>query len=448
MKSGRNHNWSADNGAFPLVSDETERYISVVPSPSQLAKAEKPYYCFIHFGMNTATGREWGNGSETAADFKIKNVDARQWARTVKKSGATGIILTCKHHDGFCLWNTKTTDFSVMKSAFGRDIVRLVSEACREYSLDFGVYLSPWDMHEGCYGTEEYNDFYCAQLTELLTDYGKIFEVWLDGAKGSGAKKFDYDWERYYSLIRSLQPEAQIAVCGPDVRWIGNENATPRKSEYCVVPEYLTMCEARKDVPTPQKSQDDDLGSRAVLEAADRLKWYPAEADISIRKGWFYPGGGELKSAKKLFEIYLDTVGANAFLLLNVPPTADGVIDSQDAEILSSLGNMIKSLREKPAATLNPGRLSEDNPDVGVTFEKEEKLRYCELREDISHSQRVERFELYLINRRGDYSLAYSGTVIGMRRIIPLGGVTAVGARLVIRQSRGIPYIREISFFK
>ena len=164
--------WSDYNNGYPLYNEEIERYISVIPSENQIRHNEKPFYAFIHFGMNTATAREWGSGKETVDDFTIKSIDARQWVSTIKKSGATGIILTCKHHDGFCLWNSEYTDFCVKNTDFDGDIVKMVSDECHNQNMDFGVYLSPWDMHDSRYGTSAYNDYFCNQLTELLSNYG------------------------------------------------------------------------------------------------------------------------------------------------------------------------------------------------------------------------------------------------------------------------------------
>ena len=204
MKLKLDENWTTTNNGYPLNDSEVERYNAVVPSEKQLLHAQKPFYAFIHFGMNTATGREWGNATETRADFNITKIKPSQWVKTIKSSGATGIILTCKHHDGFCLWNTAKTDFNVMNTELHTDIVEAVSKECKKQGMDFGVYLSPWDMHEKTYATDEYNDYFCAQLTELLTNYGEIFEVWFDGAKGAEAKAFDYDWERYYNVVHNL----------------------------------------------------------------------------------------------------------------------------------------------------------------------------------------------------------------------------------------------------
>ncbi|MBR0412732.1 MAG: alpha-L-fucosidase, partial [Eubacterium sp.] len=316
MKLKLDENWTTKNGGAPLNDSDVDRYISIRPTAAQVQHSKKPFYCFIHFGMNTATGREWGNGVETADDFTISKIDTKQWAKAIKASGATGVILTCKHHDGFCLWNTGTTDFNIMRSPYGLDIVEMTATACREEGLDFGVYLSPWDMHEPSYGTPIYNDVFVRQLTELLTLYGEIFEVWFDGAKGSQAKEFDYDWERYYKLVRTLQPNANIAICGPDIRWVGNEAGAVRENEYSVVPRYLTVAETvqkhsqqtASDAEKLQKikSSDEDLGSRKTLKKYADLTWYPAEVDVSIRDGWFASPENEskIKSSKKLFEIY------------------------------------------------------------------------------------------------------------------------------------------------
>ena len=459
MKLKLEENWTTINNKYPLNDAEVERYLSVLPSAAQYEHSKKPFYCFLHFGMNTSTGREWGNGKETAADFKIVRIKPAQWIKAIKASGATGVILTCKHHDGFCLWNTGTTDFNVMKAPFAEDIVKLVSEECKKQNIDFGIYLSPWDMHEKTYGSEQYNDFFCRQLTELLTGYGNIFEVWFDGAKGAEAKAFDYDWDRYYKLVRTLQPDANISICGPDIRWVGNEAGKARVSEYCVVPEYLTRAEtiqknSQQTVSDAQRlqritSSDEDLGSRKLLTKNAYLKWYPAEVDVSIRKGWFASdeNASTVKSAKKLFDIYLNSVGNNSFLLLNVPPNAMGVISKKETKVLKSLGKKIKEITENPIYEKNFGELKETDGYIEFRFASEKKLKYCILKENIKKGQRVERFDLYLLKPNGKYKRAYSGTVIGMNKIIKLKG-KSTGAMLVIRQSRSTPNLELIGFYE
>lgn len=460
MKNPFESNWTNENNGVPLHSPEVDRLISVLPSKRQQRLAEKPFYLFMHFGMNTATGREWGVGNEKVTDFTIKKINAAQWIKCAQSSGATGIILTCKHHDGFCLWPSDYTSFSVKYSDFEGDIVKMVSDECRKAGLDFGVYLSPWDMHEPTYGTPDYNDYFCNQLTELLTNYGTISEVWFDGAKGADAKAFEYDWQRYYKLIRELQPDANIAVCGPDIRWVGNEGGKTRKSEFSVVPAYLQTAEtvekksqhAESDAGGMKKrtSTDEDLGSRELLKNCPELCWYPAEVDVSIRKGWFYSKKTNftVKSAKKLFNIYLNSVGNNCTLLLNVPPSDKGTIHINDAVALRSLGNKIEGLYSKPVLVEKFGMLKETDGMLDFTFDSEKKLKYVILKEDIRYSQRVEAFDIFLKKENGNYVHVYSGTVIGSCKIAKIKGKKCTGARVIIRQSRSAPVLSEIGFYE
>lgn len=460
MKNPFENNWTNNNNGAPLDSPEVERLISVVPSKNQQRLAQKPFYLFMHFGMNTATGREWGVGNEKASDFTIKKINAAQWVKCAVSSGATGIILTCKHHDGFCLWPSDYTSFSVKYSDFEGDIVKMVSDECRRAGLDFGVYLSPWDMHEPTYGTPDYNDYFCNQLTELLTNYGPVSEVWFDGAKGADAKAFEYDWQRYYKLIRELQPDANIAVCGPDIRWVGNEGGKTRRSEFSVVPAYLRMAEtvaeksqhSESDAGGMKKrtSTDEDLGSRELLKNCPDLCWYPAEVDVSIRKGWFYSKKSNLtvKSVNKLFNIYLNSVGNNCTLLLNVPPSDKGVIHIRDAVALRGLGNKIEELYSKPVIVEKFGMLKETDGMIDFTFDSEKKIKYVVLKEDIRYSQRVEAFDVFLKKENGNYEHVYSGTVIGSCKIAVLKGKKCTGARVIIRQSRSTPVLSEIGFYE
>ncbi len=454
-------NFTADNNGYPLEDPEVTRLTGITPTKNQIEHAGKPFYAFIHFGMNTATDREWGSGHETAADFTVDSIYADQWVRAIKASGATGIILTCKHHDGFCLWDTSFTDFSVMHSPYGKDIVRQVSDACRKENLDFGVYLSPWDMHEKKYGTPEYNDYFCGQLTELLTGYGDIFEVWFDGAKGENAVDFEYDWNRYYELIRRLMPCANIAICGPDIRWVGNEAGKARKTEYSVVPEYLTRAETVHELSQHSESEgskmkqvgsrDEDLGSRELLKNTDKLHWYPAEVDVSIRDGWFFheKENDTVKSADELFRIYLTSVGNNCSLLLNIPPSNRGVIHDKDVEALRRLGEKIEAITADPVLELHSDSLSDIQKKGYMEFEfnGSSHLSFCVIEEDISKSQRVEAFSLFVKNSSGEYEPVFEGTVIGSKKIITLDK-EATGAAIVIRQSRSLPYLGSIGFYR
>lgn len=459
MKLRLDENWTTNNNGYALNDSEVERYISVLPNANQLRLQEKPFYAFLHFGMNTANDREWGNATETARDFDITKIKPAQWVKAVKSAGMTGIILTCKHHDGFCLWDTKTTDFKSTNSPIGMDIVQALADECYCNDIDFGVYLSPWDMHEESYGTEAYNDYFVNQLTELCTNYGKLFEVWFDGAKGANAKAFTYDWQRYYDVVRTLQPQANIAICGEDIRWVGNEAGKARKSEYCVVPKSLQQCEAveknsqqgENDAQRLQRvdTQDEDLGSRAVLEKNQYLCWYPAQVDVSIRKGWFYHKKDDktVKSVKKLMNIYLNSVGNNCVLLLNIPPTNKGVIHSKDAALLKKFGKKIAEITSNPIIEYKPGELTKKQGYLEFRFDSVKKPKYFVVSEDISKSQRVEKFDLYLLKPNGKYKKAYAGTVIGMKKIVKLKG-KALGALFIVRQSRSNPVIKSIGFYE
>lgn len=459
MKMKLEQNWTTTNNNQPFDDEEVKRYISVVPNENQIRLQDKPFYAFLHFGMNTANDREWGCGSEVATDFDITKIKPEQWVKAVKAGGMTGIILTCKHHDGFCLWNTGTTDFNVMNSPIGMDIVKAVSDECRKQNMEFGVYLSPWDMHEKTYGTEQYNDFFVRQLTELCGNYGELFEVWFDGAKGANAKAFTYDWQRYYKIIRTMQPKANIAICGEDIRWVGNEAGKARKCEYSVVPASLKQCEsieknsqkAENDTAKLQRvdTMDEDLGSRNVLKNNAYLSWYPAEVDVSIRKRWFYHKKDDktVKSVKKLFKIYLNSVGNNCTLLLNIPPSDKGVICSKDVRRLKALGNKIADITSNPVLEQNIGELKRTDGYLEFNFDSPKKLRYFIISEDLAYSQRIEKFDLYLKKANGKYKKAYSGTIVGSKKIVKLNK-NASGAILVIRQSRSTPHIKSVGFYE
>lgn len=459
MNMKLDRNWTTDNNGAPLNDEEVQRYISVVPTPSQQRLQDKPFYAFFHFGMNTANDREWGCGSEVASDFDITKIKPEQWVKTVKAAGMTGVILTCKHHDGFCLWNTGTTDFNVMNSPMGKDIVKAVSDECHKQGIEFGVYLSPWDMHEPTYGTEQYNDYFIRQLTELCGNYGELFEVWFDGAKGANAKAFTYDWQRYYKLIRTMQPNANIAICGEDIRWVGNEAGKARKNEYSVVPASLKQCEAIEknsqnaegDAARLQKvdTMDEDLGSRNILKNNANLSWYPAEVDVSIRKGWFYHKKDDrtVKSARRLFKIYLTSVGNNCTLLLNIPPTDKGVICAKDVRNLKALGKKINDITAYPVLDQNIGELKADQGYLEFNFDSEKKLKYFVISEDLAYSQRIEKFDLYIKKPNGSYKRAYQGTIVGAKKIVKLNK-KATGAVLVIRQSRSTPHIKSVGFYE
>ncbi|MCL1952184.1 MAG: alpha-L-fucosidase [Oscillospiraceae bacterium] len=450
---------------MPKLPPRIEEAARVVPSPRQLAWQELEFYGFVHFGINTFTNQEWGAGSENPALFNPKKLDCRQWARIFKAAGMRGMVLTAKHHDGFCLWPSEATGHSVAASPWkdGRgDVVREAAAACKAYGLKFGIYLSPWDRHEMTYGTgEAYNAFYKRQLRELLTNYGELFCVWFDGACGEGknGRKQEYDWQGYYDLIRELQPNAVISICGPDVRWVGNEAGVCRSSEWSVV---------------PKKTGDQtfwDLGSRkAIMKAKEPLVWHPAEVDVSIRDGWFYHEKEDysVKPLAKLRDIYYKSVGGNAALLLNVPPNQEGLIAQRDMDTLISLGAQLQidfkeNLAEDSIVTdtcrldeahagqmaLEPGHGTywHSGPlegkaalvlDLGGDYDIDKIV----LKEHIATGQQVEKFALYADRNctaegAPKWKELAKGTTIGHKRICKFPEQRMRRIKLVIEQARG-----------
>ncbi len=380
-----------------------------VPTPQQLAWQRMELTLFCHFGVNTYTNREWGDGSENPAIFNPTELDCRQWARAAKAGGFKLMILTAKHHDGFCLWPSKFTDHSVRKSPWRNgagDVVKEFVAACRAEDLKVGVYLSPWDRHEQTYGTDAYNEYFCNQLTELLANYGPIDEVWFDGACGEGpnGKKQVYDWDRYYALIRKLQPQALIAVSGPDIRWVGNESGMAREGESSVV--------MRDGKPA----------------------WHPAECDVSIRPGWFYhpDQDSKVKSLEHLVDIYFKSVGRNSVLLLNVPPDKRGLFADADVKRLDEFGRTVRGLYANCVAKGTGGAV--------VEFGGEKSFTLANLQEDISRGEQVKSYRLE-VRSGGEWLPVASGRVLGHRNLHRLAATQADAARLVVEGTGAAPTV-------
>ncbi len=392
------------------------------PSAAQLAWQRDELALFVHFGINTFTDREWGDGTESPSIFKPTRLDARQWARTAKAAGAKSMVLTAKHHDGFCLWPTATTTHSVAKSPWKNgtgDVVREFVDACRAEGLKPGLYCSPWDRNHPSYGdSAAYNDVYIAQLTELLTRYGALHEVWFDGANGEGlnGKRQSYDWPRTWALVRALQPNAVIfSDVGPDVRWIGNERGVAGETHWSTIrPESVPFIGA----------SGDDVITSLQHGHADGSVWRPSETDVSIRPGWFYHAAEDarVKSVEDLVQLYFTSVGRNSKLLLNVPPTRDGLLHETD---VSRLTGMRAALNATFGAKLKTGavtwrRESETRGVRTVRFPALASASVLELREDISQGQRVSKWSVHTLGAAPQ--LVASGTTIGHRllqRIAP-----------------------------
>ncbi|MDO5416337.1 MAG: alpha-L-fucosidase [Lachnospiraceae bacterium] len=456
------------NEQNPSSRELEKRLISIVPSERQRNHQKLEFYGFFHFSVNTFTDREWGDGTESPSLFHPTNFDAGQWAEAIAAAGMKGAILTCKHHDGFCLWPSRYTNHTVAASPFRNgkgDVVREVSDALRKCGLKFGIYLSPWDRNHPSYGKgKEYDDYFVNQLTELLTGYGDIFCIWLDGACGEGAdgRVQRYDWNRYYEVVRRLQPEACIAICGPDVRWCGNEAGDTREQEWSVVPRRIQDQEQIQE--NSQKSDDEtfrerildttdqDLGSRAVLKEETELVWFPAEVDLSIRPGWFYHESedNQVRSLENLVSIYDRSVGGNCTMLLNIPPTREGRLHKNDVTRLKELGDY---LRKREARNLAETARRWEGPlsagassgcSITLTWDKPVDISLIVLKEDIRFSQRVENFQVI----DGDtQNLLYQGKTIGYRKHILPDSLKTSSLRIEILESRSAPVMEFIGVY-
>lgn len=472
--------------------EEDIRLIKAVPSERQLTYEKMEFFCFIHFTVNTFTGSEWGDGKEDVSIFNPTELDARQWVKTAKDAGMKGLILTCKHHDGFCLWPSKYTEHSVKNSPYKNgngDIVREAAEACKEFGLKFGVYLSPWDRNNSSYGKgKEYDDYYINQLTELLTEYGELYTIWLDGACGEGAngKIQKYDWNRYYKVMRELQPNAVISISGPDVRWCGNEAGEVRESEWSVVAKDMTDPSITAELSQHEDNEEfrdrpldetqSDLGSRERLKNEKELVWYPAETDVSIRPGWFYheEEDDKVRSFENLKDIYLKSVGGNTTLLLNIPPMKNGKIHEKDIAILKRLGEfindtfknnllknaLITTVPEHDCRGSSPDMMRTDDYNtyfmnkegenkllIEIKFDECKKLNYLVLKEAITFSQRVEKFNVYFNDESGNKIKIFEGTTIGYKRIIDLKGTKTDNLTIEIEDSRVAPVMSFVGVY-
>ena len=435
-------------------------YTSVVPNRRQLLIQNMPFYAFVHYSMNTFTGKEWGNGKESPRLFNPSNQDTDQWCEAIKAAGMKGVVLTCKHHDGFCLWQTETTEHSIKNSPYKNgkgDVVREVAESCKKYGLKFGVYLSPWDRNSELYGTEAYNDFYIRQLTELLTNYGEIFMLWLDGAcgaKADGKPVQKYDFQRIWDTALELQPNIVMSGCAPDVRWVGNESGRARKSEWNVVPKFqyelqniAANCQQDDDLKKFQKRCQDvmteDIGSREFLANYNEFMWYPAEVDVSIRKGWYYHSIENLftvKTVDKLMKIYYGSVGGNSLLILNIPPTKEGRLYKKDVARLKRMGEWLK----KEDDCVIPSRCERTGEYEYTLYFSRQSVDRVRLREDTTKSQRVELFGIYAQGR-----CVYRGTVIGFSKIAIFDEpIVTESLTIKIEQCRKEPYLDKFEVCK
>ncbi len=456
-----------------------------VPSERQFRLQEIELYGFMHFTVNTFTDKEWGYGDEHESVFHPADFDADQIARAFKSGGLGGIILTCKHHDGFCLWPSRYTDHSVKNSPWrgGQgDVVQEVADACRRHGLKFGVYLSPWDRNHPDYGKSQYIDYYRKQLRELLTDYGPLFTVWLDGANGGdgfygGARErrnIDrttyYDWPNTWALIRELQPGAAIfSDVGPDTRWVGNERGVAGD------PCWATYTPHAPDGTTPVPGFT--VYREGVNGHRDGKFWLPAEVDFSIRPGWFYHPAEDdkVRSAEDLFEHYFQSVGRGATMNLNVPPDRRGRIHENDVKSLEGFGRLLQAtfgtdlsrgakalasnVRGGDSRAFGPSNLFDNDretywavddgvttPEIVLEFAQPVTFNIVRLREAIRLGQRVGDWALDAW-RDGGWSEFALGSAIGACRLVRGKPLTTTKVRLRITRSPVCPAIAEFGLF-
>jgi alpha-L-fucosidase len=432
----------AGAGSLPLLRGAS----GAVPSERQLRWHELETTAFLHFTINTFTDKEWGYGDEDPNLFQPAKFDPDAIVGALADAGMRGVILTAKHHDGFCLWPTDTTGHSIRKTSWrgGKgDVVRDIAEAARRKGLQFGVYLSPWDRNSAAYGTPKYIELYRAQLTELLTHYGPIFEVWHDGANGGdgyygGArekrtidKRTYYDWPNTWALIRKLQPDAVIfSDVGPDVRWVGNERGIA--GDPCWSTYDPVAMDGGPASPGDVRSKESPTGTR------NGSRWLPAECDVSIRPGWFWHENqnARVKTPAQLIDLYYKSVGRGATLLLNVPPNRDGLLSPEDVASLKAFGDYRRKTFGKPVAV---GKNREI--DAPAAF------NVIRLREDIRQGQRIDSVVVERLNGNGWVEVA-SATSVGPRRLIRLDQpVRAAKLRARVTQSSAPPVLREFAVF-
>lgn len=454
--------------------------VGPLPSAAQMAWHQMELNAFVHFTTNTFTGKEWGYGDEDPDIFNPTALNTDQWAETFAQTGFKGVILTCKHHDGFCLWPSAHTEHSVKSSSWMNgqgDVVKMLAASCAKYGLKFGVYLSPWDRNYAHYGQPPYIEYYRQQLKELFTQYGPVFEMWFDGANGGDGyyggtrevrqvdRRTYYDWPKTIEQVRGYNPEVIFfSDAGPSIRWCGNERGFAGETNWCTI-SIDTLYPGQADI-TPLLNSGSEDGQN----------WVPAEVDVSIRPGWFYHAEEDslVKTPQKLFEIYLSSVGRGSNLLLNVPPDRRGLLHEND--VTSLLG--WKKLMDKAFQTnlaegallsspvwrgkdlaYGPALVNDNDPntywalddgqvkgEVVLDLGAEKALQYIMIQEYIPLGQRVKSF-VVSIQKEDQWQKVAEGTTIGYKRILTLGGVKAQHVKVEITDAKACPLISEISLY-
>ena len=445
---------------FENVKGQSDRPL---PSKSQLAWHEMEFYFFAHFGPNTFTDKEWGHGDEPEDIFNPTQLDCRQWAKIAKQAGAKGIIITAKHHDGFCLWPSKYSTHTVRESKWKNgkgDVLKELSQACKEYGLKFGVYISPWDRNHPKYGTPQYNDVFVNMMKEIFTNYGPIWELWWDGANGEGpnGKKQVYDWDRYKKTVKSLSPNTVVfSDVGPHIRWVGNEKGIAGKTNW----NYLDTVGFTPGLGAP---------STDILNTGNMFgkTWIPAECDVSIRPGWFWHANenDKVKTPEQLFDLFLKSVGRGANLLLNIPPDRRGKIHANDSAAVVGLKKLIDKNLGHTLMKDNDVKVFFDKPDsivlgtnqrtaeiknyrensCNIIFDQPKEVNTILISEDLKFGQRVKNFVVQILDE-DNKSYYIQGTTIGYQRILTFPRVKTSFIAIRFLDSFGNPMINGVDLF-
>ncbi len=419
-----------------------------LPTAYQLNWHNNDFYLFMHFGPNTFTDKEWGDGKEKTELFTPSELNTDQWCRVAKAAGAKGIIITAKHHDGFCLWPSQFSTHTVRESGFNRDVLAELSASCKKAGLVFGVYISPWDRNHPDYGTDKYNDVFVNMMKEIFQNYGPIWELWWDGANGEGpnGKQQVYDWNRFETTVRSLSPQTVIfSDIGPDLRWIGNENGIAAETSW----NLLDTAGFNRGSGAPPR----DTLQRGNYRGA---AYIPAEADVSIRPGWFYhkEEDEKVKTPDALMDLYLKSVGRGANLLLNVPPDRRGLIHENDVAALMgfkqkrTLLDGANPLKRASLSIGEPDRNNINKPYSWYYILKEPALmKGLILQEDLKYGQKISELNI-TVSARGEMIFRKTITTVGNKRIIVFPEpVDASEVAIVVVSAKGRPVLKSIKAF-
>lgn len=439
-----------DSCLFAQQHSHNQHPLTPVPSVAQLQWQDMEFYLFIHFGPNTFTDKEWGLGNEPEDVFNPTQLDCRQWCHIAKEAGAKGIIITAKHHDGFCLWPSSYSTHTVRESKWkdGKgDVLEELSAACKEYGLKFGVYISPWDRNHPAYGTPAYNDVYVNTMKEVITKYGPLFELWWDGANGEGpgGKKQEYDFSRFEKVVREIAPNTVVfSDIGPDIRWVGNEEGIAGKTNWNLLD--TAGFTRGKGAPSPDTlSQGNRYGKN----------WIPAECDVSIRPGWFYHENenDKVKTAQQLFGLYLKSVGRGASLLLNVPADRNGLITAYDSTSLVNFRQLReesfgKDLLKHASVIKKESAYSSGNKKTEViTFmvlKESVKLNCLVLKEAIQYGQAIENMDIVLSDH-GTEVRKISITTVGHKRILTFPATEVSELSFIVTSAKMKLHLEEIT---